>query len=39
MKQKATEIPKEKQALIARINELEGLVCKQIKGIVEVRFK
>lgn len=39
MKQKAVEIPKEKQALVSRISELEGLVCKQIKGIIELRFK
>jgi hypothetical protein len=39
MKQKAAEIPKEKQAFIARVSEMEGLVCKQIRGIVELRFK
>ena len=39
MKQKAAEIPKEKQAFISRVSELEGLVCKQIRGIIELRFK
>lgn len=39
MKQKAVEIPKEKQAFVGRISELEGLVSKQIKGIIELRYK
>ena len=38
-RQKAAEITKKKLAYAAKIVELEALVAKQLKGIVEVRFK
>lgn len=39
LKQKAAEVEKEQQAFASRLVELDGCVAKQLKGIIEVRFK